>query len=65
MMQNALDILHSLYGYDSFRGHQAEIIETVSAGNNALVLMPTGVVNPFAIRFPHCYGMALGSLSSH
>ena len=42
MSQKALEILNSLYGYDSFRGHQAEIIETVSAGNNALVLMPTG-----------------------
>ncbi|SEQ78721.1 ATP-dependent DNA helicase RecQ [Microlunatus flavus] len=31
-----------MFGYDAFRGQQAEIIETVVAGGDALVLMPTG-----------------------
>ncbi|MDG1485702.1 MAG: DEAD/DEAH box helicase, partial [Porticoccaceae bacterium] len=52
MPQSATDILHSLYGYDSFRGHQAEIIETVSAGNNALVLMPTGGGKSLCYQIP-------------
>ncbi len=35
-------ILKHVFGYDSFRGHQEEVINNVIAGNNALVLMPTG-----------------------
>lgn len=35
-------ILKTIYGYDAFRGRQAEIIDHVMAGNNAFVLMPTG-----------------------
>lgn len=38
----ALDVLGRVFGYDSFRGDQAEIIRTVVDGGDALVLMPTG-----------------------
>ncbi len=31
-----------MFGYHSFRLHQSAIIETVLAGGDALVLMPTG-----------------------
>ena len=31
-----------MFGYPSFRGDQAEVIDTVVAGGDALVLMPTG-----------------------
>ncbi|WP_395140036.1 RecQ family ATP-dependent DNA helicase [Schlegelella aquatica] len=37
-----LDILREVFGYDRFRGPQAAIVEHVSAGGDALVLMPTG-----------------------
>jgi ATP-dependent DNA helicase RecQ len=37
-----LDVLRTVWGYDSFRGQQAEIIDTVVAGGDAIVLMPTG-----------------------
>jgi ATP-dependent DNA helicase RecQ len=38
----ALEVLHRVFGYDSFRGEQQEIIDHVVAGGDALVLMPTG-----------------------
>ncbi|MEK8046816.1 DNA helicase RecQ [Ideonella margarita] len=35
-------ILHEVFGYTAFRGHQAAIVEHVTQGGDALVLMPTG-----------------------
>ena len=37
-----LSVLHEVFGYAAFRGAQAEIVEHVVAGGDALVLMPTG-----------------------
>lgn len=37
-----LDVLRDVWGYGAFRGEQAEIIDTLVAGGDALVLMPTG-----------------------
>ncbi|MFT4228929.1 MAG: RecQ family ATP-dependent DNA helicase, partial [Microbacterium sp.] len=37
-----LAVLREVYGYDAFRGDQAEIVEHVIAGGDAVVLMPTG-----------------------
>src|SRR5262250_1626761 len=39
---DAQQVLHRVFGYDSFRGDQQEIIDHVTAGGDALVLMPTG-----------------------
>ncbi|MEO1718681.1 MAG: DNA helicase RecQ, partial [Pseudomonadota bacterium] len=36
------EVLSSVFGYASFRSHQADIVETVINGGDALVLMPTG-----------------------
>ena len=41
-MTTALSVLEKTFGYPSFRGQQAEIIEQVVGGGDALVLMPTG-----------------------
>jgi len=38
----ALHILETVFGYASFRGQQADIVEHVAQGGDALVLMPTG-----------------------
>ncbi|KQM23813.1 ATP-dependent DNA helicase RecQ [Frigoribacterium sp. Leaf8] len=38
----AVDVLHRVFGYDEFRGQQAQIIDQVVQGGDALVLMPTG-----------------------
>ena len=42
MPSQPLEILGEVFGYDSFRGPQQDIIEHVIAGGDALVLMPTG-----------------------
>ena len=38
----ALRVLRRVFGYDSFRGDQRAIIDQVTSGGDALVLMPTG-----------------------
>ena len=35
-------LLHEVFGYAQFRGHQQAIVDHVIAGGDALVLMPTG-----------------------
>ena len=35
-------LLHSLFGYEDFRGQQLDVIQHVIDGGDALVLMPTG-----------------------
>ena len=37
-----LDILQQVFGYSDFRGEQAAIVQQVTDGGDALVLMPTG-----------------------
>ncbi|MFM7360753.1 MAG: DNA helicase RecQ [Cyanobium sp.] len=39
---NPREVLRQVFGYDDFRGPQAEIVEHVLAGGSGLVLMPTG-----------------------
>ncbi|MDO9435567.1 DNA helicase RecQ [Hydrogenophaga sp.] len=42
VLENSLGVLHEVFGYDAFRGPQADIVAHVGAGGDALVLMPTG-----------------------
>ncbi len=42
MSRTPLEILKTVFGFEAFRGQQAEIIEHVIAGGDGLVLMPTG-----------------------
>jgi len=60
----ALDILRSVFGYDSFRGQQEAVVEHVIAGGDALVLMPTGGGKSLCYQLPALVRPGLGVVVS-
>jgi len=51
-MQDAAALLKSVFGYDRFRPGQAEIIEAILAGEEALAIMPTGGGKSLCYQLP-------------
>lgn len=51
-MPSPQQILQNTFGYENFRGKQAEIIDTVVGGKDALVLMPTGGGKSLCYQIP-------------
>ncbi len=51
-MSSASHILKSVFGYDAFRHHQADIIQALVAGRDVLTLMPTGGGKSLCYQIP-------------
>ena len=51
-MNTPLSILHTVFGYREFRGPQAAVIDALVAGDDVLVLMPTGGGKSLCYQIP-------------
>ncbi len=51
-MQQARRLLKKLYGYSDFRFNQAQVIQTLLQGDDAMVLMPTGGGKSLCYQIP-------------
>ena len=63
-MQRAHELLRNVYGYAHFRGRQEEVIAAALAGEDALVLMPTGGGKSLCYQLPAMLRPGLGLVVS-
>ncbi|WP_019605719.1 DNA helicase RecQ [Teredinibacter turnerae] len=52
MSESPLEILNHVFGYDSFRASQRDIVNCVTGGQDALVIMPTGGGKSLCYQIP-------------
>ncbi|MBW8824673.1 MAG: DEAD/DEAH box helicase, partial [Xanthomonadales bacterium] len=52
MPDSALSLLRDVFGHAAFRGEQEKIVDHVTAGGDALVLMPTGGGKSLCYQLP-------------
>lgn len=51
-MNSAVSLLQSVFGFDHFRPGQDEIVQSVTAGDNVLAIMPTGGGKSLCYQLP-------------
>src|SRR3954468_23695569 len=51
-MTSPIEALRTTFGYQAFRGRQAEVIDRVMAGQNTLAVMPTGAGKSLTYQIP-------------
>jgi len=64
MKNSPEEILKSVFGYDSFRGNQEDIINQIVSGGDALVLMPTGSGKSLCYQIPSLVRSGIGVVIS-
>jgi ATP-dependent DNA helicase RecQ len=64
VMSRATQVLHEVWGYSEFRGPQAEIVEHVANGGDALVLLPTGGGKSLCYQVPSLVRDGMGVVVS-
>lgn len=52
LKQTALDVLHAVFGYQSFRKGQEEVIDATLMGKDSLVIMATGNGKSLCYQIP-------------
>jgi ATP-dependent DNA helicase RecQ len=60
----AQEVLRTIFGFGEFRGDQADIIDQVIQGNDALVLMPTGGGKSLCYQIPAIVRTGVGIVVS-
>ncbi len=50
--EKPVEVLQRIYGYPSFRGQQADVIDHVVSGGDAVVLFPTGAGKSLCFQIP-------------
>lgn len=64
MTQTAKEVLAHVFGYDSFRGEQEEIVDAVCAGEHSMVIMPTGAGKSLCYQVPALVREGVGIIVS-
>ncbi|MEQ1529399.1 MAG: DNA helicase RecQ [Methylococcales bacterium] len=64
MHNKPIEILKTVFGYDRFRGQQQAVIEQLLAGNDAMVLMPTGGGKSLCYQIPSLIRPGVGIVIS-
>ena len=51
-MEQASQVLHDVFGFGAFRGDQSVVLETIFRGQNAFLIMPTGMGKSLCFQIP-------------